>query len=113
MPEIVRLKKKKDNRRKRGKHEDIARIYNSSTWQKLRKSKLMECPLCERCLERGITKPAEEVHHVKEISKGEDYYEMCDIAYDYRNLMSLCRDCHHEIHENRRKRRKISTENLK
>lgn len=97
MPEIVRLKKKK-NYSKHGRPKEIAKLYNSTRWVKLRNGYLMQNPLCERCLESDIVKPAEEVHHIKPISTGKDETEMAGLAYDPGNLMALCKDCHHKIH---------------
>ena len=50
MPEIVKLKKKK-NYSKHGRPKEIAKLYNSTRWVKLRNGYLMQNPLCERCLE--------------------------------------------------------------
>ena len=49
-------------------------------------------PLCEECLKHGIEKPLELVHHVLPI---ETYPELRLVM---ENLMSLCRNCHDEIH---------------
>lgn len=67
-------------------------------WKNLRRSYLMEHPLCEMCLSEGITTPACEVHHIRHINVGNDELEMMDIAYDSNNLMALCSSCHDKIH---------------
>ena len=69
-------------------------------WRRLRKARLIEHPLCERCLEKDIITPATEVHHVIPISQAGSKLEAMDIAFDSNNLMSLCRKCHEEIHAN-------------
>lgn len=67
-------------------------------WKNLRRSYLMEHPLCEMCLSEGIITPACEVHHIRHINVGNDELEMMDIAYDSNNLMALCSSCHDKIH---------------
>lgn len=57
-------------------------------WQKIRARKLWHDPLCERCEENGMTTAAAVVHH-----RDHDQYNNTPI-----NLMSLCRDCHEQIH---------------
>lgn len=74
-------------------------IYNTTSWRKLRKSYLSEHPLCEICLKNGKSVMAENVHHKKEISSGEDEEEMKRLGFDYNNLQSLCRACHKAIHD--------------
>lgn len=46
-------------------------------------------PLCEKCREAGRLTNAEEVHHIKPLSKGGTHAE--------HNLMALCKRCHSEI----------------
>ena len=64
-------------------------------WQRLRKSKIHANPLCEHCEARGITKPADEVHHIKTVR------ERPDLRLDWDNLVSLCRDCHDLEHSSK------------
>lgn len=94
-------KKKKDWKKVHitDKTRAVKKIYNTQTWIKLRNGKLMNNPLCERCLAQGIIKSAEEVHHKNPISKGETDEEMRELAYNYDNLQSLCKKCHKEIHK--------------
>lgn len=68
----------------------------------------MEHPLCECCLHNGITKPAEEVHHIIYISSGKDENEMKDIAFNKDNLIALCGDCHHHVHSNNKFKSKVN-----
>ena len=84
-------------------------IYKSADWVKLRTQKLLNSPYCEKCLKegkyvggelqgmnrQGVTKNMI-VHHIKEIDKRPD------LAYDYNNLETLCRDCHGKIHGQKR-----------
>jgi hypothetical protein len=55
-------------------------FYTSPAWRRLRGLKLAEDPFCERCLERGITVPAIDVHHIQEIDIRPD------LALEYDNL---------------------------
>lgn len=75
------------------------KIYNSKTWKQLRNSYFAENPLCQRCLEKGIVKPADDIHHIKPFLSGKTYEEKLQLAYDYNNLQSLCKQCHSDIHK--------------
>jgi len=57
-------------------------------WQFIRKVKLANDPLCERCLEQGKTEAAEMVHHIKPV---ETHPELRLVMS---NLMSLSDNCH-------------------
>lgn len=65
-------------------------------YQKVRKIKLRQDPLCQRCLLKDppIIKAVAEVHHKKHISDGKNYEEKYFLATDINNLESLCLDCH-------------------
>jgi len=99
MPSIVKPKKKTSSAKK-NEHTDPRELrrkaYNNTTWRKLRDLYLHEHPLCERCLEVGKITPAEDIHHKKSpFQKGEiNYY----LLLDKENLMSVCKQCHGEIH---------------
>lgn len=77
--------------------------YHSKDWQWLRNDYYMEHPLCERCLMDGRSVPAEEVHHKVPFLTGKTVEERWMLLLDRNNLMSLCKDCHHAIHNERRK----------
>ena len=74
------------------------KLLNANRWQKLRRAKLDRNPLCEQCLKVGRVRVATEVHHVVPVETGRTDAAMTSLAYDYTNLMSLCHDCHREIH---------------
>ena len=59
-------------------------VYSTQHWQKLRKAKLAQNPLCERC---GVL--ATLVHH-RDHNSGNMAWE---------NLESLCADCHRDEHK--------------
>ena len=101
MPTIQKTRRKRNGSRysdPETKHAISQKIYNGTRWRNLRRSYLMEHPLCEMCLSEGITTPACEVHHIRHINVGNDELEMMDIAYDSNNLMALCSSCHDKIH---------------
>lgn len=92
---------KMNNRRvypKRGNSLIASQLYNSKKWKRLRAAYFMQHPLCEYCLEKGVTRQTEEIHHKIPILRGRDLLEMQSLAYDANNLVALCSKCHHEIH---------------
>ena len=91
--------------------KDKAEIYNSREWKQLRAAKLKQTPYCEKCRADGLAagvKPfgyvraAHCVHHVMPIETATTKEEMKRLAYNPANLMALCDDCHHKIHEQMR-----------
>ena len=52
--------------------------------------------LCVDCRKRGIITPAEEVHHIIEITP--DNINNPEITLNPDNLVSLCRECHKARH---------------
>lgn len=72
-------------------------VYNTDKWKKLRKLKLMYNPLCEMCESEGKVTPALDVHHITPILQD------INKAFDMDNLMSLCRCCHWQLHNQMRK----------
>ena len=84
----------------------LKRFYNTKRWAHCRegylKSKGM---LCERCLAKGIYKPAEVVHHKIKLTP-----QLCEdpaIALNWDNLEALCRDCHEREHGRNKRRHKF------
>lgn len=99
MPRLVKLPKKKSERKPSKYREDHVNVYNTKTWVNLRKAYLMEHPLCEECLKQGKTTVATQVHHIKHILEGKDKWEQKEIGYDPNNLMALCEKCHRDKHK--------------
>ena len=60
-------------------------------WRDVRDLYIKENPLCEDCRDKGITKMANVVHHIVELSRG-------GAKYAFGNLKSLCTACHNNIH---------------
>jgi 5-methylcytosine-specific restriction protein A len=99
MPTInLGTKAKKIEYPKNDINSETQRIYNSKMWKRLRLYYLKEHPLCENCLKTGKLTSAKEIHHIIEINKGADLDQKLDIALNINNLMSLCVECHHQIH---------------
>lgn len=74
-------------------------VYNTKRWKTLRDEMRMRQPLCQDCLQKGIIKPMEEVHHIKSFcAKGISPEEKEKRAYDINNLVCLCKDCHIRRH---------------
>ena len=88
--------------------KDKAAVYNSKEWKELRALKLRTNPLCERCQEMGIKagvpggyiRAAHCVHHIVPIETATNMEDMRRLALHcgLDGLMSLCDQCHSEIH---------------
>lgn len=79
-------------------------VYNTARWKRLRLVKLRDNPLCEVCEKKGITKMADDVHHIQSFMSVDNPEARKALAFDYDNLMSLCDECHSEIHKRKRSR---------
>ena len=53
--------------------------------------------LCQDCLKKGMYTPADEVHHIVELTP--ENITDPEIALNPGNLVSLCRSCHKSRHE--------------
>ena len=84
-------------------------FYNSGDWKKVRTQKITQDPLCERCKENGRITLAQSIHHIKSPFNYKNQTIDIDLALDIDNLLSVCNQCHGEIHEEQRK----SSEDLK
>ena len=74
------------------------KFYGSKAWHNLRDSKLLDQPLCERCLEKGKITPATCVHHRCVYGSCPSDEERWYWFLNYKNLVSLCDGCHKYIH---------------
>lgn len=83
------------------------RFYVWGKWKRKRKEILeLDHNECQVCKSRGKYTRANTVHHVKFLDRFpelalENYYEFN--GRQYRNLISVCHDCHEEIHGHRKK----------
>ena len=89
----------------RGVSDKVAKdkqdIYNSREWKELRIAKLRSTNgLCEECMKQGIVTSARCVHHIVPIETATTKEEMWRLAIGcgLSGLMSLCRPCHHKLH---------------
>ena len=79
------------------------KFYKSQAWKKCREAYLKsQGGLCERCRARGLIVPAEIVHHIVPLTA--ENVNDPDIVLNWRNLCSVCRDCHAEIHSKNMRR---------
>lgn len=81
-----------DQERDQGKER---RFIHSRQWQKIRMMKLAQDPLCQRCLEAGRETIAVLVHHA----------DKNELNISEENLISVCNECHEEIHRHDRWRK--------
>ena len=93
MPTINKPKKKSKTNYK---SKELKDAYNA--YRPYRLSYIKEHPLCEDCLKKGITKVAEEVHHITPILTAKDPIDMIALATDTNNMIALCKECHKKRH---------------
>jgi 5-methylcytosine-specific restriction protein A len=98
MPTINKPKRRKRIDEGNRYADDRRKIYATIRWRKLRMWKLCCNPLCEICVQNGKIVPAEDVHHIVSFMSTADPSKRLALAYDYDNLMSLCKVCHQRIH---------------
>ena len=80
--------KEYEERRRRDPALALAqRLRGSARWRKVRAMKLRRDPLCQDCEDHGVV-AATQVHHLQPLAKRPD------LAFDFRNLRSLCTTCH-------------------
>jgi 5-methylcytosine-specific restriction protein A len=60
------------------------RFYESKKWADIRDRQRRKHPICADCMEKGIIKQMEEVHHA------DNNWRNCEPS----NLVSLCKSCH-------------------
>lgn len=94
------IKKRKSNRNRQYemKRKERMRVYNTQRWKEIRDWKRISNPLCEECLKEDRTTPTEEVHHIVSFMTTDDPIKRTHLAFDYENLMSLCKECHQKMH---------------
>lgn len=51
--------------------------------------------------DRVVLMPAEDIHHLTSFMSTDDPQQRLYLAYDFDNLMSLCKRCHQAIHNKR------------
>lgn len=86
------------------------KLLNSKRWKDLRRCKLQQSPLCERCLSdgksmgipSGIITSAVDVHHIIPVESAKTLQGMEILCFNPQNLQSLCVSCHVKIHKEMR-----------
>lgn len=72
-------------------------FYKTRAWKECRAAYLHKVNgLCELCMERGIIKPADIVHH--KIHLTDETARDPAIALNFENLQAVCIDCHNALH---------------
>ena len=74
-----------------------AQFYGTKRWQRCRDVAIKrDAYLCQDCLKAGKITPAEEVHHIIELTPENAQDPAVSLNLD--NLVSLCRKCHRARH---------------
>ena len=78
--------------------KDFAKkLYNTQSWKDCRAFVWSrDHGLCVDCSKKGLTTPAEEVHHIIELTP--DNVNDPTVSLNPDNLVSLCRECHRARH---------------
>lgn len=97
MPTINRLPKAPRKTENSEKRLERQKMYNNSKWRKLRICKLLEFPLCERCLDSDLVVPAVDIHHIQSFMVDDENLKI-QLFFDINNLKSLCKECHQLTH---------------
>ena len=78
------------------------KFYDSKAWKDCRASYISSVNgLCERCLENGIIKSGDIVHHIEHITPSNMNDPMITLNHD--NLQFLCLECHNTVHGGNKK----------
>ena len=80
------------------KDKEYQKLIHTSRWLNLRRYKLSDHPMCERCEDLGRLAVATEVHHVIPVENGLTISEKERLMFDPTNLKALCHECHVRIH---------------
>ncbi|WP_075559137.1 HNH endonuclease signature motif containing protein [Parabacteroides timonensis] len=80
------------------KDANYIKLINTARWKRVRLKKLQAQPLCECCQDKDKITPATEVHHVTPVETVTTIEQMETLMFEYSNLMSVCHECHKNIH---------------
>ena len=79
-------------------------FYKSKNWQNCRDTVYRRAGgLCEMCYQKGIIRPGEVVHHTIELTP--ENINDPDISLNPDRLVLICRECHAEVHDRKKRRR--------
>ncbi|WP_294481876.1 HNH endonuclease signature motif containing protein [uncultured Bacteroides sp.] len=101
MPTIYKPKKSQKKNENNFHDAERRKVYNTERWRRLRAWKFACNPLCEMCLKDDKVVPAEDIHHVVSFMSTDDPAQRNFLAYDFDNLMSLCKQCHQRVHNSK------------
>lgn len=76
-------------------------IYDTARWRKLRLAHLQQYPLCQLCQQKGKVVSAIDIHHIISFMSTNDHLKRMYLAYSPDNLMSLCKECHQQMHNSK------------
>ena len=83
-------------------------FYRSKRWEKLRASVLRrDGYMCQECRRYGRMRQAQTVHHIKHLD------EYPELAYDPKNLKSVCAACHNKLHPEKGIKSIVARKNMK
>lgn len=72
-------------------------FYKTRAWKECRAAYLRKVGgLCELCMDRGIIRPADIVHH--KIHLTDETARDPKVALNFDNLQAVCIDCHNALH---------------
>lgn len=79
----------------------VEKFYTSWKWRSFRKRRIaMAGGICEDCRKKGIVRPADDVHHLIELT--DSNVTDPEIALSVKNTVVLCEQCHKERHKRKR-----------
>ncbi len=91
--------------------DNLHAFYTCGAWIRLRAEVLNDDKTeCQMCKAKGRYKKANHVHHVNyvrkhpELALSKTYVD--DAGQTKRNLISVCKACHEELHDHRQKEKK-------
>lgn len=86
-------------------------FYKSRRWKNARAAYIKsKGGLCERCLAKGIYRPADMVHHIVHLT--EDNINDPSITLAWSNFQALCFDCHEQVHRKQERRYTIDRDGV-
>lgn len=89
--------------------EFAAEFYSGPAWKNVRKAYAKSVGgLCEVCLAKGIYTAGEIVHH--KIHLNERNIRDPKVALSFDNLQLVCRNCHAEIHGDKKARQRFTVD---
>ena len=83
------------------------RFYKTGAWRECRNAyAAYRGHLCEQCLRRNVLSYGEIVHHKIELTP--DNIDDPEVTLNWNNLELLCRQCHAEVHDKRKRHRRYT-----